>query len=64
MEPIPYAHLQLTYGLLSGQLITMEEDRPCSSDEKSKCEGREEGGDDESHNPDVKLSKGREVRCN
>ena len=57
MEPIPYAHLQLTDRLLLGQYIMLGETRPCSSNEKSKCERREEGGDYETKNPDVKLSK-------
>ena len=61
MEPIPYAHLQLTYRLLSEQHIGIGGNRPCSSHEKSECERREEGRDDETHSPDVNLSKGYEV---
>ena len=61
MEPIPYAHLQLAYKLLSGQHIAIGGNRPCSSYEKSKCERGEEGGDDETHNPDIKLGKGCKV---
>jgi hypothetical protein len=64
MEPIPYAHLQLTYRLLSGQHIRIGETRPCSSYEKPKCKRREEGGDNETHSPDVNLSKGCEVISN
>ena len=61
MEPIPYAHLQLTHRLLSEQHIRIRGNRPCSSYEKSKCERREEGRDDETHSPDVKLSKSCEM---
>jgi hypothetical protein len=64
MDPIPYAHLQLTHRLLSEPYIKIGETRPCSSYEKSKGERREEGGDDETHSPDVNLSKGYEVISN
>ena len=57
MEPIPYAHLQLTTRRLSAQIHHSRwVSQPSPGDEEPKCQRREERRNEDSHHPDVQLN--------